>query len=185
MAKDGTNRGGNRVNSGRKRKSNIEKLEKGNPGHRKLKTIKPVDFKGEDLEAVEMPPVNEVLSAPQRDGKNLIAADIYKEVWLWLKKLDCHQLVNVHLIEQYAMSCARWYQCEEAITKYGFLGKHPTSGNPIQSPYVMMSQSFMKQSSAAWNQIYQIVKENASIDFRGRNPQDDVMERILSARTGK
>ena len=49
--------GGKRVGAGRKKKSNIEKLENGNPGGRKLTEI---DI-GEDLEAVDMPPIKEYL----------------------------------------------------------------------------------------------------------------------------
>lgn len=53
-----------------------------------------------------MPPVKDYLSALQRDGKQLIAAEIYKEAHLWLKKLGCHKIVNKQLIESYAMSVA-------------------------------------------------------------------------------
>ena len=116
----------------------------------------------------EMPPVKQYLSAQQRDGRNLEAADIYKDTWLWLKSLNCEKFVNSQLIEQYATSVARWLQCEEAITKFGFLGKHPITGAPIQSPYVAMSQSFMKQANLAWLQI-----------------QDDVMEQLLRSRRKK
>ena len=179
-------KGGARVGAGRKRKAIIEKFENDNPGHRKLEVIDvPDSFEGAELEAVDMPPVKDYLSAQQRDGKNLEAAEIYKTTWLWLKKLGCEKLVNTVLIENYAMSVARWIQCEEAITKYGFLGKHPTSGNPIQSPYVAMSQSFMKQSTLAWLQIFQVVKENCTVDFRGPNPNDDMMERLLRTRERK
>ena len=179
-------KGGARVGAGRKRKATIEKFENDNPGHRKLEVIDvPDTFEGAELEAVDMPQVKDYLSAQQRDGKNLEAADIYKTTWLWLKKLGCEKLVNTVLIENYAMSVARWIQCEEAISKYGFLGKHPTSGNPIQSPYVAMSQSFMKQSTLAWLQIFQVVKENCTVDFRGPNPNDDMMERLLRTRERK
>ena len=82
------------------------------------------------------------------------------------------------------MSVARWIQCEEAITEYGFLAKHPTTGNAIQSPYVAMSQNFMSQTNRLWMEIYQIVKENCSSEYGGATPQDDVMERLLSARKG-
>ncbi len=51
------------------------------------------------------------------------------------------------------MSVARWIQCEEAITEYGFLAKHPTTGNAIQSPYVAMSQNFMSQTNRLWMEI--------------------------------
>ena len=186
MASGTSLRGKMNVGKGRPKKSVIEKAESGNPGHRKLEVIDvPETFEGADLEAVDMPPVKEYLSAQQRDGKILEAAEIYKETWLWLKKLGCEKIVNHLLIENYAMSIARWMQCEEAITKYGFLGKHPTSGNPIQSPYVAMSQSFMKQSTIAWLQIFQVVKEKCTVDFRGPNPNDDMMERLLRSREKK
>ena len=61
--------------------------------------------------------------------------------------------------EQYAVSVSRWIQCEECISEYGFLAKHPTTGNAIASPYVSMSQQYMKQVNQIWYQIYQVVKE--------------------------
>jgi hypothetical protein len=63
MTMNSTLHGGKRVGAGRKKKSNIEKIENGNPGGRKLTEI---DI-GEDLEAVDMPPIKEYLYAPQRD----------------------------------------------------------------------------------------------------------------------
>ena len=185
MASGVSLKGVKNVGKGRPKKSLIEKVEAGNPGHRKLEIIEAPKFEGAELEAVDMPPVKEYLSAQQRDGRNLEAGEIYKETWDWLKRLGCESIVNKQLIEAYAMSVARWIQCEEAITKYGFLGKHPTSGNPIQSPYVAMSQSFMKQTTLAWLQIYQVVKENCTVDYRGPNPNDDMMEKLLRSREMK
>ena len=83
------------------------------------------------------------------------------------------------------MSAARWIQCEEAITEYGFLAKHPTTGNAIASPYVTMANSFKCQTRADWAEIFQIVKENCAAGYSGDNPQDDLMERLLTARKGK
>ena len=83
------------------------------------------------------------------------------------------------------MSVSRWIQCEECISDYGFLAKHPTTGNAIASPYVSMSQTYMKQVNQIWYQIFQIVKENCSNDYGGLTPQDDVMERLLKARTNR
>jgi hypothetical protein len=88
------------------------------------------------------------------------------------------------MVEQYAMSVSRWIQCEEIVSSTGFLAKHPTTGAAIASPYVTMSQSYMKQTNYCWMQIYQIVKENCSVEFQGNTPQDDVMERLLRARKG-
>ncbi len=99
-------------------------------------------------------------------------------------KDGCEKLVTVQMVEQYAMSVSRWIQCEEIVSSTGFLAKHPTTGAAIASPYVTMSQSYMKQTNYCWMQIYQIVKENCSVEFQGNTPQDDVMERLLRARKG-
>ena len=83
------------------------------------------------------------------------------------------------------MSAARWIQCEEAVTEYGFLAKHPTTGNAMQSPYVAMGQNYMSQTNRLWVEIFQIVKENCAGEYTGESPQDDLMERLLSARKGR
>ena len=126
-----------------------------------------------------------MLSATQKDGKKLIAEDVYENTWNWLDERGCVALVAPQLLERYAMSVARWIQCEDAITQYGFLAKHPTTGNAIQSPYVAMSHSYMAQTNRLWMEIFQIVKENCTSEYRGTTPQDDAMERLLRARTGK
>ena len=90
--------------------------------------------------------------------------------------------MGTQLLEQYAMSVSRWVMCEIFINEYGMLARHPTSGNPIASPYVSMSQQYMKQVNQIWYQIYQIVKENCSVEWQGATPQDDVMEQLLRAR---
>ena len=80
------------------------------------------------------------------------------------------------------MSVARWIQCEEAISSYGLLGKHPTvSNSPIQRPFVAMSQSFMKQAQQIWAQIYQVVRENCSEEVT-LNGEMDMMEKLLRSR---
>lgn len=178
MAKDGTNRGGARPGAGRKPKALKEKLDAGNPGKRPLTKL---DIP-ENIEGVDMPKPGEYLSGLQRDGKPLGADEIYNKVCRWLTKLGCEKLVNPTLVEQYAMSVARWVQCEEAISRLGFLGKHSTTGQPCQSPFVHMSQSYMKQSNLLWATIQQIVKENCSVDVTGSNPENDMMEMLLRSR---
>ena len=125
-----------------------------------------------------------LLSATQKDGKPLVAEEVYKATWEWLAERRCASLVSPQLLERYAMSVARWIQCEEAITDYGFLAKHPTTGNAMQSPYVAMSQNFMSQTNRLWMEIYQIVKENCAAEYKGETPMDDAMERLLRARKG-
>lgn len=106
-------------------------------------------------------------------------------MWLWLKASRCEMSVNNQMIELYAMSVARWIQCEEAISEFGYLAKNPTMGNAIASPYESMSRDYKKQVNADWFQIYQIVRENCSVEYDGASPQDDLMERLLRARNRK
>ncbi|MGI6316189.1 MAG: P27 family phage terminase small subunit [Christensenellales bacterium] len=183
MAKDGTNRGGARVGAGAKKKPLADKISAGNPGGRTLTVMEFSDTA--NLQGNEMPEPNKMLEAVQKDGKMLVAADIYKNTWHWLNERGCAALVSPQLLERYAMSVARWIQCEEAVTAYGFLAKHPTTGNAIQSPYVAMGQNYMNQTNRLWMEIFQIVKENCTGEYSGANPQDDVMERLLNARRGK
>ena len=183
MAKDGTNRGGARVGAGAKKKPLADKIAEGNPGKRKLTVIEFED-NATDLEGQQMPKPSKLLSATQKDGKPLVAEEIYKATWEWLAERKCATLVSPQLLERYAMSVARWIQCEEAISDFGFLAKHPTTGNAIQSPYVAMSQNFMSQTNRLWMEIYQIVKENCATEYSGETPMDDAMERLLRARKG-
>lgn len=183
MAKDGTNRGGARIGAGAKKKALVDKITEGNPGGRTL-TI--MEFQNAaDLEGIEMTEPSKMLEAVQKDGKTLVAGDIYRDTWNWLNERGCAALISPQLLERYAMSVARWIQCEEAVTEFGFLAKHPTTGNAMQSPYVAMSQNYMTQTNRLWLEIFQIVKENSLSEYTGNNPQDNVMERLLTARTGK
>lgn len=176
MAKDGTARGGARVGAGRKPNALADKILEGRaPDLVVLES-------GDELVGVDVPPVKDYLTAPQKNGKDLCAAEVFKEIYSWLKGRGCEKLVSRQLIEQYAMSVSRWVQCEEAISAYGFLAKHPTTGNAIASPYVSMSQQFMKQSNQIWYQVYQVVKDNCTAGFDGASPHDDMMEKLLASR---
>ena len=176
MAKDGTNRGGARPGAGRKPKALTEKISEGKAAA--------VLMEPASLEGAEVPPVKDFLKSPQKSGRELVAEEVFNETFVWLKARGCEKLVTVQMVEQYAMSVSRWIQCEEIVSSTGFLAKHPTTGAAIASPYVSMSQSYMKQTNYCWMQIYQIVKENCSVEFTGNTPQDDVMERLLRARKG-
>ena len=178
IAKDGTLRGGARPGSGPKRKALKEKISAGKPAEVIL-TPDAVDLDGSD-----MPKPKEYMMEKQRNGGSLCAKEIYEETWKWLKARGCEKLVSIQLIEQYAMSVSRWIQCEQAISEFGFLAKHPTTNQAIASPYVSMSQNYMKQVNQLWYQIFQVVKENCASEWQGPTPQDDVMERLLRSRKG-
>ena len=192
MAKDGTNRGGRRVRAGDKPLPLAEKIAHGKPARvLELPEFPPeTELEIDELDGVsdmlgeDIPPPSEYLSSLQRDGKPLGADELYMETWRWLKERGCDKFVNPRLVEAYAQAFTRYIQCEEAISTYGFLGKHPTTGGAIASPFVAMSQSFQKQANLVWYEIFDIVKQNCTTAFVG-NPQDDIMETLLSGRKGR
>lgn len=170
-------RGGKRPGAGRKKKAIKEKIESGNPGGRTLSILDIPEVEGAD-----MPQPHEILSAEQKDGSRLQAKEIYEKTWNWLKEIGCTSIVSPQVIERYAMCSARWIQCEEINNKLGFLSKHPTTGNPQRSPFVEIGINYMNQANRLWDEIFQIVKENCTVDYKGANPQDDLMERLLRER---
>jgi hypothetical protein len=193
MAKDGSYRGGRRVRAGDKPMPAAEKIAKGKKVNILKNDIPELDY--EELEAVDlpegaalqgnnMPKPSEYLSARQKNGKPLGADEIYKETWIWLKERRCEKLVNPRLIESYSQAFARYIQCENAISSYGFLGKHPTTGGVVASPFVQMSNQYQKTANLLWYEIYDVVKENCTEQFDG-NPKEDMMEILLRARKGR
>ena len=189
MARDGTNRGGRRVRAGDKPMPAAEKLQHGmevRVMNNDLPTFEPEELEAVDLpegaamEGSAMPKPSEYLSARQKNGIPLGADEIYKETWRWLKERNCERLVNKRLIESYAQAFARYIQCEEATSTYGPLGKHPTTGGVMASPFVQMSQQYQKSANLIWYEIYDIVKQNCTEVFED-NP-NDTMELLLRAR---
>ena len=189
MAKDGTNRGGRRVRAGDKPQPLADKITKGRaanilevPDLLPESILEADDLKVDtDLYGEDMPTPSDYLSARQKDGKPLGADVLFIETWRWLKDRGCEKFINPRLIEAYAQAFTRFIQCEEAISIYGLLGKHPTTGGAITSPFVQMSQSFQKQANLLWYEIFDIVKQNCTTAFVG-NPQEDIMEALLSGR---
>lgn len=187
MAKDGTNRGGRRVRAGVKPQPLAEKIAEGKSA--KILQFEDGDVEipdlpdAEDLRGEDMPKPSDYLSAKQRDGKPLGADIIFRETWLWLKERGCEKLVNPRLLESYSQAFARYIQCEEAVSSFSLLSKHPTTGSPIASPFVAMSNAYQKQANLIWYEIFDIVKQNCTTDFTG-NPQEDAMEMLLRSRKG-
>lgn len=188
MARDGTNRGGRRVRAG----SLVDKIAAG----KSASVLDVLEFDIEkhfdlgefssiaNLDGENIPRPGEYLSRQQKDGEPLGADKIFEETWAWLKARKCEKFVNPRLVESYAQAFARYIQCEEAISKFGFLGKHPTTGNAVANPFVQMSISFQKQANIIWYEIFDIVKQNCTTEFVG-TPQNDDMELLLMARKRK
>ena len=189
MAKDGTNRGGRRVRAGDKPMPAAEKIQNGKTVRvmsNEIPTFTPSELAAVDLPegavmvGADMPKPSDYLSARQKNGIPLGADEIYKETWQWLKERNCEKLVNKRLIEAYAQAFARYIQCEEATSMYGLLGKHPTTGGVMASPFVQMSQQYQKNANLIWYEIYDIVKQNCTEVFE-ENP-NDTMEMLLRSR---
>ena len=170
--------GGARPGAGRKKKAVVDKINDPLASQK----IEILDIP--DVEGVEMPKPKDILSAAQRDGKDFLAKEIYEETWQWLKNINCQTVVSPQVIERYAMCAARWIQCEQMTSELGFLSKHPTTGKPIPSPFINIGINYMNQAVRNWNEIYQIVKENCTVEYTGTNPQDDLMEKLLRSRGG-
>jgi len=187
VAKDGTNRGGRRVRAGDKPQALTDKITKGKaakvlevPDLQPESILEVEDLDGAaDLFGEDMPSPSDYLSSKQKDGKPLGADLLFIETWRWLKDRGCEKFINPRLIEAYAQAFTRYIQCEEAISLYGLLGKHPTTGGAMASPFVQMSQSFQKQANLLWYEIFDIVKQNCTTAFVS-NPQEDIMEALLS-----
>ena len=67
--------------------------------------------------AIGIPKPNDYIKAKQKNGKPLYAEEIYNNTWGWLIECKCDHLLVPAIVEEYAMSFARWIQCEEAISE--------------------------------------------------------------------
>ena len=143
MAKDGTNRGGARVGAGRKTKALNDKIREGRSDSAMV-LPEPASFNGEDV-----PPVKEYLRAQQKNGKSLAAAEIFEEVWLWLKQRGCDGLVSttgnaiaspyVSMSSQYMKQSNQiWYQIYQVVKENC---STPYSGTPHDDMMERLLQS--------------------------------------------
>ncbi len=172
MAKDGTNRGGARARSGPARKSLADRI---NDGQASLS----LDLKTEKVKKTKyLPP--DFFDDEQADGMpELVAKKVAQEVWNWLEINNLEYKIHKPLVTFYAMSVARWVQCERMISQNGLLGKHPTTGQDTTSAYVSMSREYMRQIQATWYNISHFVDENSENTPIGTNPNEDLMDKLL------
>ena len=173
MSFDG--RGGARQGAGRPKKPKID-TETGEA----LNVLPDLKYEklGADFTSNEL---DEWMTAPQKRGEVLKTQEVYDQVCNWLDMLECRGTVAPQLVEEYAMSVARWIQCEQNINEHGLLMAHPTKGT-VETPYVAMSQSYMKQANQIWYNIEQIVKDQ--ISMVGKTNKDDMMENLLKLKKG-
>ena len=163
-----TNWGGARPGAGRKKKPRAERLMQGQEGYAVVFPFQPED--------PEKPVIKDYLSDEQRLGV-FPAKEIYEETWQWLKERGCLHLINPHLIEQYAVSMGRFVQLEKIISEISPISKQ-INGEVKASPFVSMSQNYLREARVIWNEIWYIVQANCTEKVTD-NPQDDMMEKLL------
>lgn len=157
--------GGARVGAGRKSKPAELKILEGNPGCREIKVLKIVS----PIEIPEKPPDYLVDEAKR----------VYTKTLEWLKSIGCSQGIMPYHLEEYAVNKAHWLECERAVTTRGVIMKDPTNGKPIVSPYVVAAQSYLKLTNDVWAKIYAVIRESKLTKWDDKNPNDDIMARLL------
>jgi P27 family predicted phage terminase small subunit len=157
--------GGARVGAGRKKKPVEQTILEGNAGKRPIKVL---DFN----KGVKLP--NEPPSYLSEKAK-----EVYTSVWNWLDKIGCLEGIMPYHLEEYAACKARWFECETMNTKHGLIIKN-ANGSASKSPYVQMAQEYLRQTNEVWAKIYIVVRESKLKEWDNTNPNDDVMERLLS-----
>ena len=95
------NRGPQPGTGGRPRKPLADKMTEGRSKYTSVGIPLPEPV---ELEGAEMPPPHEFLSDEQKNGQELVANEIYKSTWEWLRKFRCEQMVTQQSLEQYACS---------------------------------------------------------------------------------
>lgn len=160
--------GGARPGAGRPKKAVTQKILDGNPSRRPIEVL---SFDTVGFELPQEPPT--YLSAK--------AKEIYRTVYSWLKSIGCTTGILPYNLEEYAFCKARWLECEDMNTKHGLLVKDP-NGKAMPSPFVSMAQQYLKQTNEVWSKIYVVVRESKLSKWDDKNPNDDIMEKLLGGR---
>lgn len=163
MDKNGQKRGGKRSGAGRPKKSNSD-----------IQIIK--------LNQTEDTGLKAFMETPQKGGTELVATKVYEEMKKWLKKANVDKNVPDQLLILYAMSFARWVQMEERLSKQGFQTKHPTTGQYMASQFIRVSMEYAKQTSAAWQQIANIIKDHTSDKSLTEEPTNSLLDALRQRR---
>ena len=72
-----------------------------------------------------------------------------------------YQVPNA-LINEYALCLARWLQIESALNKYGLIIKGSNDKLKL-SPYVQLSQQYLKQVNEVYSKIENIINKSLNV----------------------
>ena len=156
---------------GRPKKALTDKILEGNPGKRPIMVLSET-IKQNDTDFTPSSYLNEK------------GVEIYNKTVKWLDGTGCLGFINPEIISEYALCKMRWLECEEK-NEVSLLAKHPTTGQPMKSPYVDMGLAYLRQADTTWSKIWDIVKENSQEDFRKGNPNEDAMTALFRNKAKK
>jgi hypothetical protein len=179
MSKDGTERGGVRPGTGRKKKPLAEKILEGERSDRPLTVLSFADAK----ELSDIPLSHEFLSSQQLDQmtkklNETMAPQIYQETYKWLNDRKLAQLIKKEMVEAYALHIARWIECEKYVFEYGMFTNDKRSGELKINAFEQNASVHERRASTLWYQIYLIIQQNSSVRYND-NPHDDIMKKFF------
>ena len=160
--------GGKRPGAGRPRKPLTSRIEEGvdKVSHKKPKVL---EFPSENSEVNQnkkskkskLPTFLE-MSSKEGNASLPSALTIYEQTLEWVIASGCEKFVPKQLIEDFAFTRRSYLESEYMNKK---LGRMVQGGK--QSPYVRSAIEYLKQTTALYREIWQIVAQNSTTDFTG------------------
>lgn len=145
-------RGPAKGHGGRPRKPVSDKLLEGNPSKRAIKII---DINKIDS-ATDIDIVPSTLSV---SGK-----DIYENTVAYLRRLNCAELVNPMLVEEFALNRQRWLEAEKFMDSGEF-----------DKDVAKISSEYQNQMRRSWAEIFSVVNNNCTENVE-LNREDDLQD---------
>jgi len=156
--------GGKRAGAGRPRTPLATRLDEGigAVSHKKPKVLEfPENQTGNQKSKHSLPTFLEMAS--KEGGDDLPSAvAIYEQTLAWIISTGCEKYVPEQLIEDFAFTRRSYLESEYMNKK---LGRVIQGGK--QSPYVRTALEYLKQTTAFYREIWSIVAQNSTTDFRG------------------
>jgi hypothetical protein len=167
--------GGKRPGAGRKKKPLADKILEGTTKQHKPKVLNIPEIGASPLP--EAPEYMRVLVAAGVSNDIPRMKDVFEETANWLKTTNCLHLINPQLITQYAILTTRWLECEDIVSRALIVKTH--NKDIIANPMAAQALQYKKAADIAWDKIWAIITQNCEQDFGGRDPQANLMEKLL------
>ena len=154
-------RGGARPGAGRPRKPLTARLEEG-VGVVSHKNPKVLEFPENSKKSKKHTLPTFLEMASKEGGGDLPSAtEIYRQTLDWIVSTGCEKYVSKQLIEDFAFTRRSYLESEYMNKK---LGRVMQGSKP--SPYVKHALEYAKQATAFYREIWQIIAQNSTTDFK-------------------